>query len=333
MTNDRTATKQTYLDLSDTGLGDDLRSFLKDPVQPAPRSRNLLPTFRVVPGDQASGGPGADRGFPGTRTFLPSAIPSHRTDRGQAGGALQPAPAGPDAAPASAARTDNHARRRVAVQQAGRSAPALGPAEPADQSAAGGDIRRRRPSGRSGTAVGSADRSADRTGKKAKPAKAGSVIADLPKAIAKLIPQDAASPSVSPSKLIPTEAERSDARRLFREIGERFNENRKKSKTAAYAAYRHDLMANLDVLIMGGAIDLKEVTTVITNLELLTKETEAESTETPATVLGKWLRMDAAEVAGLSSEADQTMDANELAEVDDEGVLAEDDPENELAGV
>jgi hypothetical protein len=39
-------------------------------------------------------------------------------------------------------------------------------------------------------------------------------------------------------------------------------------------------------------------------------------------------------VAGLSSEeADQTMDANELTEVDEEGVLAEDDPENELAGI
>jgi hypothetical protein len=87
---------------------------------------------------------------------------------------------------------------------------------------------------------------------------------------------------------------------LFREIGETFNNNRKKSKTAAYAAFRHDLMANLDTLIMGGALDLKEATSIITNLEQYTKETEAESTETPATVLGRWLRMDAAEVAGLS---------------------------------
>jgi hypothetical protein len=58
-------------------------------------------------------------------------------------------------------------------------------------------------------------------------------------------------------------------------------------------------MANLDTLIMGGAIDLKEATTIITNLEQYTKETEAESTETPATILGRWLRMDATEVAGL----------------------------------
>ena len=48
----------------------------------------------------------------------------------------------------------------------------------------------------------------------------------------------------------------------------------------------------MDTLIMGGAIDLKEVTTVITGLEQYTKDTEAESTETPATILGRWLRMD-----------------------------------------
>jgi hypothetical protein len=59
-------------------------------------------------------------------------------------------------------------------------------------------------------------------------------------------------------------------------------------------------MDNLDTLVMGGAIDLKEATSIITNLEQYTKETEAESTETPATILGRWLRMDAAEIAGLS---------------------------------
>ena len=54
---------------------------------------------------------------------------------------------------------------------------------------------------------------------------------------------------------------------------------------------------------MGGALDLKEATTIITNLEQYTRETEQESTETPATILGRWLRMDAAEVAGLTVEA------------------------------
>jgi hypothetical protein len=166
-------------------------------------------------------------------------------------------------------------------------------------------------------------------GSKNKPAadKAGPA---LPKAIAKLVKTgsaEAASKFIgdipdgegvrvkvdpnNPTRLIPTESERANATRLFRQIGETFNENRKKSKTAAYAAYRHDLMANLDTLIMGGAIDLKEVTTVITNLEQYTKETEAESTETPATILGRWLRMDAAEVAGLEVAVEETVEDEE----------------------
>lgn len=124
-------------------------------------------------------------------------------------------------------------------------------------------------------------------------------VSALPAAIKKLVPKSDPAPASS-SKLIPTETERSNATRLFREIGKTFNENRKKSKTAAYAAFRHDLMDNLDTLIMGGALDLKEATTIITNLEQYTRETEQESTETPATILGRWLRMDAAEVAGLT---------------------------------
>jgi hypothetical protein len=89
-------------------------------------------------------------------------------------------------------------------------------------------------------------------------------------------------------------------------------------------------MANLDTLIMGGAIDLKEATTIITNLEQYTKETEAESTETPATILGRWLRMDAAEVAGLSVGEPGELVANEPDEEDEEEVSAEADPDGEL---
>jgi hypothetical protein len=109
---------------------------------------------------------------------------------------------------------------------------------------------------------------------------------------------------------------------LFREIGQRFNDNRKKSKTAAYAGFRHDLMDNLDTLVMGGAIDLKEATTIITNLEQYTRETEAESVETPATILGRWLRMDAAEAAGLEVAASEPMDANDQS-IDEEEVEEE----------
>jgi hypothetical protein len=83
-------------------------------------------------------------------------------------------------------------------------------------------------------------------------------------------------------------------------------------------------MDNLDTLVMGGAIDLKEATSIITNLEQYTKETEAESTETPATILGRWLRMDAAEVAGLEVVAVEEV-------VDDEENLGEEIDELDAA--
>ena len=304
MTNDRAANQQANPDLSHTGLGDDLRSFLSVPVQPAPRQRNLRATFRAVPGDQASAGPTSDPGFPGTRAFAPvrpSRVAAHHSDRGAAGSALSSARPGENAASKIASSPNNAARRSVALQPAGTVGSAAdGSAKPTAKSGRRGHVRGRDagPSGAKPRKKSTADKD--------------NILAALPKAIAKLIPKAEAAASQTSSRIVPTEEQRSDARRLFREIGERFNENRKKSKTAAYTAYRHDLMANLDVLIMGGAIDLKEVTTVITNLELLTKETEAESTETPATILGRWLRMDAAEVAALETPVGETVEDEEI---------------------
>jgi hypothetical protein len=88
-------------------------------------------------------------------------------------------------------------------------------------------------------------------------------------------------------------------------------------------------MANLDTLIMGGAIDLKEVTTVITNLEQYTKETEQESTETPATVLGRWLRMAPGEMAELEAGAVEELEGALVANESDEEVEAEVNPADE----
>jgi hypothetical protein len=88
-------------------------------------------------------------------------------------------------------------------------------------------------------------------------------------------------------------------------------------------------MDNLDTLVMGGAIDLKEATSIITNLEQYTKETESESVETPATVLGRWLRMDAAEVAGLSVPVEEVEHnlAEDEAEFEAGSDLGEDEEE------
>jgi hypothetical protein len=90
-------------------------------------------------------------------------------------------------------------------------------------------------------------------------------------------------------------------------------------------------MANLDTLVMGGALDLKDATTIITNLEQYTKETEAESTETPATILGRWLRMDASEIAGLEVSVEEEVGSIGANEADEEEVLAEFGSEEEPA--
>jgi len=317
---DRAESQQADPDFSHGGLGDDLRNFLAEPADGVSQSptkpvhtRNLRATFRAVPGTDS--GSALDPGFPGTKAFSARGL-----DRGATRTTLQSAPGRADAASAPAPRADDLEGRRVALQQAGGAATAIRPAVAAAESPTGGDVRGRRPSGRSGTAVGSADRSAGRRGR---PPGSGKkpITASLPKAIAKLVPKSDAP--VSASKLIPTETERADARRLFREIGQRFNDNRKKSKTAAYAGFRHDLMDNLDTLVMGGAIDLKEATSIITNLEQYTKETEAESTETPATILGRWLRMDASEAAGLSVPVEEVVEDEENLDVEEEDELDE----------
>ena len=301
--NDR-ATRESIADfLSDTGSGESVRAVSDDVDRPA-RTRNLRATFRAVP----SAG-GSDPGFPGTSTFAP-----HRSDGRALGSTVEPAGTGSDQASAPAQSADDAARRNATIQAAIDRAVGKRSVLPADQGTTSGRVRGwRGPSGAKSAAVGAAASGAGSRAKKEKPAPASA----LPKAIVKLVPKDGQVSPPSPSKLIPTETERADARRLFREIGETFNVNRKKSKTAAYAAYRHDLMANLDTLIMGGAIDLKEVTTVITNLEQYTKETEAESTETPATILGRWLRMDATETAGLEAK-EELIDANDQLVVEEE---------------
>jgi hypothetical protein len=312
MTDDRATSQQNNPNIPDAGLGDDLRSFLAKPVSDKPaRNRNLLPTFRVIPGDQVSAGPAPDPGFPGTRSFAPSrsaSVPApHRLDLRAAGRDSQSARQRLDHASEVAPSPDDPAGRGAAVLAAGGATAPVGSAQPAAEGGAGRRLRGR-PAG-----------SKARRGKK----KQIEASLPLPKAIAKLIPKDASGGSTPPRVLVPTETERADARRLFREIGERFNDNRKKSKTAAYSGYRHDLMANLDTLVMGGALDLKDATTIITNLEQYTKETEAESTETPATILGRWLRMDASEIAGLEVpvEEDAVGELVEKEEFELSGVL------------
>jgi hypothetical protein len=315
MTDDRATRQSISAFLSEPGGGESVRRVSGDATakraddKPA-RTRNLRVTFRAVPGvSEPASAASADPGFPGTRAFAP-----HRPDRRETGAVVEAARAGTDPAPAPAPGANDPARRNPAVSPARPAAAANGPAVAAAARSGRGRLRGRPAGG------------------KEKSVAAGPALPALPAAIKKLIPKDGStSIPVTAARLLPTEAERSDARRLFREIGERFNENRKKSKTAAYAGYRHDLMANLDTLVMGGALDLKDATTIITNLEQYTRETEQESTETPATILGRWLRMEPGEVGELEPVVAEPIDANNQPVSEDEAEEEEESVESEPA--
>ena len=333
--NDRAARQSIADFLSEPGGSSDVRESIGTSVQDEKpkRTRQLRPTFREP-----------TTGFPGTKSFAP-----HSLD-GRPPGATEPAArVGPDSAPAPAARSKHFAGWRPAVLEARGNTPVNGADEPADERG----IRGWRAVSGERTSTAADERTSDPRGANSARTSAATVTAaadqpaakrpgrpkkdkvapgpKLPAAIAKLVPKSDA-PSIS--KLTPTENERASATRLFREIGQRFNDNRKKSKTAAYAGFRHDLMDNLDTLVMGGAIDLKEATSIITNLEQYTKETEAESTETPATILGRWLRMDASEVAGLEVAAvEELVEESIVANEDDEENETSDESEDEPADV
>lgn len=78
------------------------------------------------------------------------------------------------------------------------------------------------------------------------------------------------------------------ARDVLREIGLRFSENRKKAKSGAFEQYQRDLAENMDLLVMGGAMSLKEISQTLMQLEEYRKQT-SEQGKTQATMLGEWL--------------------------------------------
>lgn len=268
------------------------RATTNEPI-PLPRPRRQLrATFRVSPAERFDTSRDGAACHDTTLASVPAPASDapRSSDPGATGSAVPSAPAGSNLAPAPASGTNDLEGWRAAIQQTDPASPSLGSGGlPADQGSA---RRGRRVRGRErGTSGGTSG--AGWTGSYSAAPRASHADEVNPE------PVHPTAATASTPKFVPSPAERADARRLFREIGARFNQNRKKSRTAAYAAYRHDLMENMDTLIMGGAIELKEITTVITNLEALTKETEEESRETPATVLGRWLRMEPGEVKEL----------------------------------
>lgn len=92
----------------------------------------------------------------------------------------------------------------------------------------------------------------------------------------------------NPAAALASPAERQNARELLSEIGKRFAENRKKSKSKAFESYQQDLANNSGTLVMGGAVTLKELTVLLMDLEGYMKSTEKQG-ETAATRLQKFL--------------------------------------------
>lgn len=91
------------------------------------------------------------------------------------------------------------------------------------------------------------------------------------------------------------------ARNLFRDIGERFNKNRKQSKASAYEAYQRDLMDNLDTFVLGGVIQLKEITSTITDLEVFMRSNTGETGKSQAQLLAEWLQVDPTEILSIGA--------------------------------
>ena len=95
--------------------------------------------------------------------------------------------------------------------------------------------------------------------------------------------------AIPPVAALASTTERQSARELLATIGQRFAENRQKSKSKAFEIYQRDLATNSGVLVMGGAVTLKELTVLLMDLEGFVKSSQKEG-ETSMTILAQFLR-------------------------------------------
>lgn len=87
------------------------------------------------------------------------------------------------------------------------------------------------------------------------------------------------------------EATRTYAQSVLDFIGKEFARNRQANKARAFEIYQQRISENLDYLVVGGVMDLKEATKTIMELEEFRKQT-TERAETPAQALARWLSGD-----------------------------------------
>lgn len=84
--------------------------------------------------------------------------------------------------------------------------------------------------------------------------------------------------------------DRQKARTILAEIGDRFADNRKKGRSNAYETYQEDIARNLNYLIAGGLMSMKEASELFMKLE----DFRRQSTQgrTPVEALAEFLRGD-----------------------------------------
>lgn len=131
-----------------------------------------------------------------------------------------------------------------------------------------------------------------RYGAKAKPGKGGSARTQYRAPEIQGGPDAVQDRQGSPAPI--KEEDRTKARDILTDIGNRFAENRKKGKSNAFEEYQRDIALNMNYLIMGGALTLKDCSQLLMQLEEYRKQT-SEHGKTPSTLLAEWLSGGAAE--------------------------------------
>ena len=128
-----------------------------------------------------------------------------------------------------------------------------------------------------------------RTGGTRKKAKPGKIDRSRPKGSAEEVQggSDAVQDNQGTAAPIAPE-DRQRAREILDEIGAKFAENRKKGKSNAWEEYQRDLALNMNYLVLGGVMNLKEISQTLMQIEEYRKQT-SEHGKTPSTLLAEWL--------------------------------------------
>ena len=88
--------------------------------------------------------------------------------------------------------------------------------------------------------------------------------------------------------------DRKNAQEILKQIGTKFAEVRGRGKSAAWEDYQRLIASNLDTLVLGGAISLKEASQLLMQVEEFRKGS-SENGKTPGMLLADWLSGELAE--------------------------------------